>query len=102
MEIWQFLGTYLHKKLGLFLDSSFKIDKQVRSLARPYFWQNILLLPYISITVTLYVGIEPSALNRLQLVQNAAARFPTDTKKSEHITGPFHLSLVSCPVYDSF
>ncbi len=32
------------------------------------------------------MGIEQSALNRLQLVQNAAARLLTGTKKCEHIT----------------
>ncbi len=35
---------------------------------------------------SLYMGIEQSALNRLQLVQNAAARLLTGTKKCEHIT----------------
>ena len=34
----------------------------------------------------LYIGIEQSALRRLQLVQNAAARLLTGTKRREHIT----------------
>ncbi len=35
---------------------------------------------------TLYAGINQFSLSRLQLVQNAAARFLTGTKTREHIT----------------
>lgn len=35
---------------------------------------------------SLYVGINKSLLNRLQLVQNAAARLLTGTHKRDHIT----------------
>lgn len=31
-------------------------------------------------------GVSQSSINRLQLVQNAAARLQTGTKKQEHIT----------------
>ncbi len=34
----------------------------------------------------LYLGLPKSSLNRLQLVQNAAARLITGTRKREHIT----------------
>ena len=46
---------------------------------------------------SLYVGIGQSELNRLQLVQNAAARLLTETKKREHIT-PVLSSLHWLPV----
>ena len=38
-------------------------------------------LPLTIATVYLYVGIDQAELNRLQLVQNAAARLLTGTKK---------------------
>ena len=46
---------------------------------------------------SLYVGIDQAELNRLQLVQNAAAHFLTGTKKREHIT-PVLSSLHWLPV----
>ncbi len=46
---------------------------------------------------TLYVGLDQSSLQRLQLVQNAAARLLTGTKKYEHIT-PVLASLHWLPV----
>ncbi len=45
----------------------------------------------------LYAGINQFSLSRLQLVQNAAARFLTGTKKREHIT-PVLASLHWLPV----
>ena len=47
---------------------------------------------------SLYVGIDQSSLRRLQLVQNAAARLLTNTKKREHIT-PVLVSLHWLPVH---
>ena len=46
---------------------------------------------------SLYVGIDQAELNRLQLVQNAAAHLLTGTKKREHIT-PVLSSLHWLPV----
>ncbi len=46
---------------------------------------------------SLYVGLDQSSLQRLQLVQNAAARLLTGTKKYEHIT-PVLASLHWLPV----
>lgn len=34
----------------------------------------------------LYIGIDQASLSRLQMVQNAAARLLTGTRKREHIT----------------
>lgn len=45
----------------------------------------------------LYVGVSQSSLRRLQLVQNAAARLLTNTRKREHIT-PILSSLHWLPV----
>ncbi len=39
----------------------------------------------------LYVGVSQSSLNHLQLVQNAAARLLTNTRKREHITPILYL-----------
>ncbi len=88
------------KNLGVILDSSFKLDKQIRSVEKNSFFQLRLLAkvkPYLhqkdfervihafdtshlDCCNSLYMGIEQSALNRLQLVQNAAARLLTGTK----------------------
>ncbi len=46
---------------------------------------------------SLYVGLDQSSLQRLQLVQNAAAQLLTGTKKYEHIT-PVLASLHWLPV----
>jgi len=46
---------------------------------------------------SLYVGLDQRSLQRLQLMQNAAARLLTGTKKREHIT-PVLASLHWLPV----
>ncbi len=46
----------------------------------------------------MYIGISQSYMNRLQTVQNAAARLLTGTRKYEHIT-PVLLSLHWLPVH---
>lgn len=94
------------KNLGVFLDSSFRFEKQVSSVVRASFFQLRLLAkakPYLPLKGletaihalitsrldycnSLYVGLEQSTLRRLQLVQNAAARLLTGTRKRDHIT----------------
>ena len=85
------------RNLGVIIDGAFKLDKQVSSVDKASFFQ--LRLPAkvqhylrradlekVTHTFTssrldycnsLYVGIGQSELNRLQLVQNAAARLLT-------------------------
>lgn len=46
---------------------------------------------------SLFSGLPKKALRQLQLIQNAAARFLTKTKKAEHIT-PVLRSLYWLPV----
>ncbi len=46
---------------------------------------------------SLYIGLPQSTLSRLQMVQNAAARFLTGTKKRDHIT-PVLASLHWLPI----
>ena len=105
------------RNLGFIIDGAFNLDKQVSAVVKSSFFQLRLLAkvkPYLSrkdlekvihafITSrldycnSLYVGISQSELNRLQLVQNAAARLLTGTKKREHIT-PVLRSLHWLPV----
>ena len=105
------------KNLGVILDSNLKLDKQVGSVVRCGFFQLRIIAkvkPYLSTRdlerVThafiasrldycnsLYVGMDQSLLRRLQLVQNAAARLLTGTKKRQHIT-PVLASLHWLPV----
>lgn len=85
--------------LGVLLDSSFKLDKQVSTVvkssvyqlhqiakAKPYMpCKDLEKLIYAFITSrlnycnSLYFGLQSTLLRRLQLVQNAAARLLTGT-----------------------
>ena len=105
------------RNLGVIIDGAFKLDKQISSVVKASFFQLRLLAkvkPYLrradlekvmhafissrlDYCNSLYVGIGQSELNRLQLVQNAAARLLTGTKKREHIT-PVLSSLHWLPV----
>ncbi len=98
-------------------DSSLKFDKQIDSVVKASFFQLRLLAKvkpflnrsdlekaihaFISSRLdycnALYVGVSQSSLNCLQLVQNAAARLLTNTRKREHIT-PILYSLHWLPV----
>ncbi len=114
------LGLYVRpftRNLGVIFDSTFKFEKQISSVVKASFFQLRLLAkvkPYLPrkefesvihafITSrldycnSLYVGLDQSSLQRLQLVQNAAARLLTGTKKYEHIT-PVLASLHWLPV----
>ena len=105
------------RNLGVIFDSAFKFQQQVsavvkksffhlRSLARvkPYLTQAALeqaihafVTSQLDYCNALYFGLETSQLRRLQLVQNAAARLLTSTKKREHIS-PVLASLHWLPI----
>ncbi len=105
------------KNLGVIFDSELKFDKQINSVVRTSFLQlrglrklksflsfndlEVVIHAFISIRLdycnSLYAGINQFSLSRLQLVQNAAARFLTGTKMREPIT-PVLASLHWLPV----
>ena len=93
------------KSLSVTLDRDFKFDRQIGYVVKSAFFQLRLLgsvKPYLSPSDlekvihafifprldycnSLYVGLDQRSLQRLQLVQSAAARLLTGTKKQEHI-----------------
>ncbi len=93
-------------------DSALTFDKQVNAVVKSSFFQLRLFLTcaefervihaFISSRLdycnSMYIGINQSYMNRLQTVQNAAARLLTGTRKYEHIT-PVLLSLRWLPVH---
>ncbi|XP_032366676.1 LOW QUALITY PROTEIN: uncharacterized protein LOC116685831 [Etheostoma spectabile] len=105
------------KNLGVTFDNGLKFDKQISSVVSASFFQLRLLAKvqsflsrqdlekaihaFISSRLdycnALYVGLSQSSISRLQLVQNAAARFLTSTSRREHIT-PVLSSLHWLPV----
>ncbi len=105
------------KNLGVIFDPELKFDKQINSVVRTSFLQlrglrklksflsfndlEVVIHAFISIRLdycnSLYAGINQFSLSRLQLVQNAAARFLTGTKKREPLT-PVLASLHWLPV----
>ena len=102
------LASYNHstvKSLGVLFDRTFNFEKKMSSVRGSFFQlrQIAKLKAYLSqkdleriihsfITShldycnSLYVGLDKSSIKRLQLVQNAAARLLTRTKKRDHIT----------------
>uniref|UniRef100_A0A8C1IL60 Reverse transcriptase domain-containing protein n=1 Tax=Cyprinus carpio TaxID=7962 RepID=A0A8C1IL60_CYPCA len=104
--------------LGIKIDSEFKLDKQINMVVKSCFYQLRLLAkikPILSFNIfeqvihafisnrldycnALYIGVNQISLSCLQLVQNAAARLLTGTRKHEHIT-PILASLHWLPVY---
>ncbi len=102
------------KNLGVITDSSLVLDKQVSSVAFCQLriisklksilsFRNLetIIHAFVSSRIdycnSVYIGITQGQLSRLQLVQNAAARFLTRTKKRERIT-PVLVSLHWLPV----
>lgn len=105
------------KNLGVIFDSQFIFDRQVNAVVKSCFFQiriiarlKPLLSPadlqkiihaFVSSRLdycnSLYIGISQSSLSRLQLVQNAAARLLTGTRRRDHIT-PVLASLHWLPV----
>ncbi len=104
--------------LGVKIDSNLKLDSQIRAVVKSSFFQLRQLAkikPYLSsqhfetvihafVTTrldycnALYVGVSGSSIARLQMVQNAAARLLTGTRKYEHIS-PILASLHWLPVH---
>ena len=94
------------KNVGIICDSALKFDKQINQVVKMSFFQLRLIAKMKSFVTrkdlekivhafiftrldygnALYYGVHQKTLNRLQLVQNAAARLLTGTRKSEHIT----------------
>lgn len=94
------------KNLAVVFDSELKFDKQINSVVSASFFQlrglcklksllsfgdlETVIHAFISTRLdycnALYAGVNQFSLSRLQLVQNAAARFLTGKKKREHIT----------------
>ena len=105
------------KNLGVLFDTEFKLDRQVNSVVKSSFFHlrsiakikpflslhnleiviHALITSWLDYCNSLYIGISQSALSRLQLVQNSAARLLTGTKKRDHIT-PILASLHWLPV----
>lgn len=114
------LAPYLKpavRNLGVTFDCDMKFDKQISNIVKMSFFQLRLLAKvkpflnrhdlekvihaFISSRLdycnALYVGLSQGSIARLQLVQNAAARFLTNTPKRVHIT-PVLYSLHWLPV----
>ena len=105
------------KNLGVILDSALKFDKQINTVVKGAFFQlrqvskikgflsthdierviHALITSRLDYCNALYAGITSASLSRLQLVQNAAARLLTGTRRREHIT-PVLASLHWLPV----
>ncbi|XP_032375874.1 uncharacterized protein LOC116692015 [Etheostoma spectabile] len=115
------LASYLKPtvlNLGFRLDSDFKLDSQINATVKLSFFHlrklvkvkpflsrqqlETVIHAFISLRLdycnSLYFGLSKSLLARLQLVQNAAARVLTGTRKREHIT-PVLASLHWLPVH---
>ncbi|XDV19494.1 hypothetical protein PO909_024959 [Leuciscus waleckii] len=87
------LSPYLRhqvKNLGIICDSALKFDKQInQSFVTQKDLEKIVhsfIFSRLDYGNALYYGIQHKSLNRLQLVQNVAARLLTGTRKNEHIT----------------
>ena len=105
------------KNLGVILDADLNFQKQITNITRTAFYhlKNLakircflsvsdsekLVHAFISSRLdycnALFAGLTKQALHKLQLIQNAAARVLTKTKKYEHIT-PILTSLHWLPV----
>lgn len=105
------------KNLGVIMDSDLSFSAHIKSITKSAFWhlRNIskirdfvskqdlekLIHAFISCRIdycnALLVGLPQKSLRQVQLIQNAAARLLTKTKKREHIT-PILKSLHWLPV----
>lgn len=109
--------TFEVKNLGFYLDSSLKLTKQINATVRASFYHlrrlakvkpflnrnsfETIIHAFISTQLdycnSLYVGLPLTSISRLQMVQNAAARLLTGSRKQDHIT-PILRSLHWLPV----
>ena len=98
------------RNLGVTFECNMKFDKQISNVVRMSFFQLRLLAKvkpflnrhdlekaihaFISSRLdycnALYVGLNQTSISRLQLGQNAAARFLTNTSRRAHITPVLH------------
>uniref|UniRef100_A0A3P9K8W2 Reverse transcriptase domain-containing protein n=1 Tax=Oryzias latipes TaxID=8090 RepID=A0A3P9K8W2_ORYLA len=105
------------RNLGVILDADLSFEKHVNQVTKTAFYHlrniarvrpflsrasaEILIHAFISSRLdycnALFSGVKKTTLNRLQLVQNSAARLLTRTRKREHIT-PILKSLHWLPV----
>lgn len=103
--------------LGIKIDPELKMDQQISAVVKSSFFKlrqlakikSILSRQHFEIVIhafittrldycnALYIGVSETALYRLQLVQNAAARLLTGSRKFEHIT-PILVSLHWLPI----
>lgn len=103
------LASYLSnvvRDLGVLLDSSFKLEKQVSTVVKSGFYQlrqiskvkpflspkdlekliHAFITSRLDYCNSLYLGLPHSSLHRLQLVQNAAARLLSGARMHDHMT----------------
>lgn len=98
--------TPIAKNLGVLLDSDLRLEAQVKTVVRTCFFHirnihrirpilstpnlhkvvNALISSRLDYCNALYSTLNKGSIYRLQLVQNAATRLITGTRRSEHIT----------------
>jgi hypothetical protein len=108
------------KNLGVIFDNSLKFDKQVNAVVWSGFFQlrtltkvkqflsvedlervmHAFVTSRLDYCNALYAGINQSTLTRLQIVQNAAARLLTGSRKRNHYSNFIFITLVADPLQD--
>ena len=106
---YDYLNSYIKptvKNLGVLFDSSLKFDQHINSVVKSCFSHikllskvktflsfndlktvtHVFVLSRLDYCNSLYMGLPKSSMSRLQMVQNAAARFLTGVRRREHIT----------------